>query len=684
MSTAQAQIQSSSQLSSQSRLTDSIRRAGEFLLTQQNLEGYWWAELEANVTLTAEYIILHRILMHADSRNRTSNGKDREAQIAQMARYLLREQRAHGGWELFFGDGGDLSTTVEAYFALKLAGVSPETEEMKKAKAFVLSRGGLAKARVFTKLHLALFGAYPWEGIPTLPPWFMFLPSWFPFNIYTMASWARSSTVPLLVVIDKRPVYDVGVLADELFSTNGKTDVGLKNYDGTLIGEFFLLIDKTLKVLDKAGLVPWRDAGIEAAERWVIERQDGPGDWAGIVPAMLNSILMFHALGYSTVHPYIKRGLDALDRFCIEEGTTAGTETPQYLRLQPCISPTWDTALGLSALLDSGTAPADSRVQSAGDWLLTQQIFRYGDWAIYNRKGKPAGWAFEFYNDYYPDVDDTAAVIMALLATKLEDEEYKLEACRAATAWVMSMQCKAGGWAAFDIDNTMDLWNQMPYGDLKAMIDPPTADLTGRVLEMLGAWRQRRGEKLYKDEEVQRAIDFLLSLQEPDGSWWGRWGVNYVYGTYLALVGLRAIAPFAGFDIKREEVIRAASWIRSVQNPDGGWGETCDSYKKPELRGKGPSTPSQTAWALLGLLAAGDSESSAVVRGVEYLLAKQNPDGSWPEAEFTGTGFPGHFYINYHQYRNQFPLTALGRFQSLAGEASAAAASNGRAITGEL
>jgi squalene-hopene/tetraprenyl-beta-curcumene cyclase len=481
-----------------------------------------------------------------------------------------------------------------------------------------------------------------------------------------MASWARSSTVPLLVVIDKRPVYDVGVTADELYVEGGqaKADVGLKNNDGTAIGAFFLAADKALKTLDRLGLVPRRRAGIKAAERWVIERQDTPGDWAGIVPAMLNSILMFHALGYSAKHPYIKRGLDALDRFCIEEGQLPGAEQPQYLRLQPCISPAWDTALGLTALLDAGLSPTHPRVQAGGEWLLTKQIFRYGDWAIFNRAGKPAGWAFEFYNDYYPDVDDTAAVIMALLALKLDDDEYKLEACRAATAWVMTMQCKAGGWAAFDIDNTQDLWNQMPYGDLKAMIDPPTADLTGRVLELLGHWRARRGEQLYRDEDVQRAIKFLLSLQESDGAWWGRWGVNYIYGTYLALVGLRAIAPFAGFDMDCDQVKQAAAWLRSVQNGDGGWGETCESYKRAELRGQGPSTPSQTAWALIGLMAAGDYESESVKNGVAYLLDKQNADGSWPEPEFTGTGFPGHFFINYHQYRNQFPLTALGRYFS--------------------
>jgi squalene-hopene/tetraprenyl-beta-curcumene cyclase len=662
MSTSTSTLHSTSH----THLTEALRRGQDYLLAQQYPEGFWWAELEANVTLTAELIMLHRILMHSDNANRFSNGKNREAQLQQMARYLLREQRAHGGWELYFGDGGELSTTIEAYFALKLAGYSAEDERLARARQFILARGGPTKARVFTKLHLALFGAYPWHGLPTLPPWFMFLPPWFPFNIYTMASWARSSTVPLLVVIDQRPVYDVGVQAAELFAGGDQSAAatGLQNNDGTLIGQLFLWADKALKTLDRFGLVPRRQAGIAAAERWVIERQDTPGDWAGIVPAMINSLLMFHVRGYSTRHPYVKRGLAALDRFCIEEGQAPGSEEPQFLRLQPCISPTWDTALGLSALLEAGISPSHPRVQAGGEWLLTQQIFRYGDWAVFNRTGKPAGWAFEFYNDYYPDVDDTAAVILALLGMKLPPAEDadKLAACRAATEWVMSMQCQNGGWAAFDVNNTQDLWNQMPYGDLKAMIDPPTADLTGRVLEMLGYWQHKHGEQLYRTADVQRALQFLLGLQEKDGSWWGRWGVNYVYGTYLALVGLRAIAPFADYSMEAEPVTRAAAWLRSVQNPDGGWGETCESYKRPELRGKGPSTPSQTAWALLGLMAAGDYETGAVKHGIEYLLARQNAEGSWPEAEFTGTGFPGHFYINYHQYRNQFPLTALGRY----------------------
>ncbi|MEP7270628.1 MAG: squalene--hopene cyclase [Acidobacteriota bacterium] len=637
------------QADTMTRLKEAIRRAQEHVLEQQNLEGFWWAELEANVTLTAEYVMLHTIL-----------GSSRHRQLQQARRYLLREQRAHGGWELFFGDGGDLSTSVEAYFALKLTGETFDSEPMLRAREFILKRGGLTRARVFTKLHLALFGAYPWAGVPLLPPWFVLLPTWFPFNIYEMASWARSSTVPLLIVCDRKPIHKTDTDADELFAEGSRAgaDFRLRNTEGTLSGAFFIGLDRLLKFADKLGFVPFRQRAIERAERWIIERQDPTGDWAGIIPAMLNSILALHVLGYPVDHPCVKRGLEAIDRFGIEDSTGVGMEEANNFRLQPCISPTWDTALVLTALVDSGMSPDHPRLKQAGDWLLSQQIFRYGDWSIKNTSGKPAGWAFEFANDCYPDVDDTAAVVMALLSLKLDDESAKQEACRAAAEWVLSMQCRLGGWAAFDIDNTQELFNRMPYGDLKAMIDPPTADLTGRVLEMLRYLADHLKRDLIPRQDRDRATDFLLTLQEGDGSWWGRWGVNYIYGTYLAIVGLRS----AGFASDREEIGRAGAWLQAAQNEDGGWGETCASYSRPELRGQGPSTASQTAWALIGLMASGDRESKSVSRGIEYLIERQGPDGGWPEREFTGTGFPGHFYINYHQYRVQFPLTALGRF----------------------
>ncbi len=627
------------------RLKVAVRRAQDHLLAQQSLEGFWWAELEANVTLTAEFVMLHTIL-----------GTGREGQLQQARRYLLQEQRAHGGWELYFGDGGDLSTSAEAYFALKLAGENADSERMLRAREFILKQGGLTRARVFTKLHLALFGAYPWSGVPLLPPWFFLLPKWFPLNIYEMASWARSSTVPLLIVCDRKPIHKTSVVADELFTEGGwaKADFRPRNTEGTFVGACFIGIDRLLKLADRIGLVPFRRRAIEKAEQWIIERQDHSGDWAGIIPAMLNSLLALHVLGYSVDHPYVRRGIEAIDRFGIADSGTEHMEEATYFRLQPCISPTWDTALALTALIDSGMSPDHPRLKQAGDWLLTQQIFRYGDWSVKNTRGKPAGWAFEFSNEHYPDVDDTAAVLMALWRLKLDDEQAKGAACRAGVEWLLTMQCRAGGWAAFDIDNTQDLFNRMPYGDLKAMIDPPTADITGRVLEMLA----HMTDTPERDRDRDRAVQFLLSLQETDGCWWGRWGVNYIYGTYLALVGLRS----AGISSDREEIRRGVDWLRRVQNEDGGWGETCASYARPELRGQGPGTASQTAWALIGLMATGDYESKSVLRGVEYLLARQGQDGGWTEPEFTGTGFPGHFYINYHQYRIQFPLTALGRF----------------------
>jgi squalene-hopene/tetraprenyl-beta-curcumene cyclase len=335
------------------------------------------------------------------------------------------------------------------------------------------------------------------------------------------------------------------------------------------------------------------------------------------------------------------------------------SKRPTYFRLQPCISPTWDTALAITALVDSGVSSEHPRLKQAGEWLLSQQILSYGDWALKNREGKPGGWAFEFSNDHYPDVDDTAAVVMALLSLRLDDEGAKVEACRAAAGWILTMQCKRGGWAAFDKDNTREIFNRMPYGDLRAMIDPPTADLTGRVLEMFGQFKRRSGDSQIPERLQRRATQFLSDLQEKDGAWWGRWGVNYIYGTYLAIIGLRASSS----ELWAGEIERAASWLHSVQNEDGGWGETCLSYSRPELRGRGKSTASQTSWALLGLMAAGDIHSKPVSKGIDFLIQHQDPHGGWTEPQFTGTGFPGHFYINYHQYRTQFPLTALGRYR---------------------
>lgn len=617
------------------RVAETVSKAHEYMLGHQYPEGYWWAELEANVTLTAEYVMLHTIL-----------GTGANRPVGKVAKYLLNRQREHGGWELYFGDGGELSTTVEAYFALKLLGFSPDAPEMKAARKFILDRGGVAQSRIFTKLHLALFGAFPWEGIPSLPPWIMELPSWSPFTIYEMASWARSSTVPLLIVCDKKPVWPApNATVDELYiGGRDQTDVSLPSEDN-FISRLFIGLDGFFKTCERMGVVPLRERALKHAEQWTLEHQDEPGDWAGIIPAMLNSLLAFHVLGYSTDHPVVRKGLEAIDRFGIEE-------TDEF-HIQPCVSPVWDTGLMVIGLHDSGLPGDHPAMVKAGKWLISKQIHRKGDWAIKNKTGEPGGWAFEFYNDFYPDVDDTAVIIMALDRLELPDDSARRESMRKATDWVLSMQCKKGGWAAFDVDNDLDLLNKIPYGDLKAMIDPCTADLTGRVLEMLGRTKYPVDPRM-----TERAIDFLKTEQEPEGCWFGRWGVNYIYGTSGVIAGLKAF----GIDPREAFVMRGVQWLYAHQNEDGGWGETCETYRDRTLMGEGASTPSQTAWALIGLIEGGEAHSDAVKRGIEFLVKRQNPDGSWPEPEFTGTGFPCHFYINYHFYRNYFPLMALGRY----------------------
>ena len=625
-----------------SRVKDAIANSQNYLLSIQYPDGYWWAELESNVTITAEVVLLHKIW-----------GTDRERPLHKVEAYLRSQQRDHGGWELFYGDGGELSTSVEAYMALKLLGVPQTDPAMVKARKFILERGGISKTRIFTKLHLALIGCYNWRGIPSLPPWVMLLPSNFIFNIYEMSSWARSSTVPLLIVIDRKPVFltDPAINLDELYAEG----VEQARYELPRKGDWtdlFITLDETFKLAETLNLVPFRQEGIQAAERWVLERQEATGDWGGIIPAMLNSLLALRALDYDAADPIVERGLRAVDNFAIE--------TTDTYRIQPCISPVWDTAWVMRALVNSGLAPDHPAVVRGGEWLLSKQILDYGDWAVKNRTGKPGAWAFEFDNRFYPDVDDTAVVVMALDVVKLPNEKLKQAAIARAVNWIASMQCQPGGWAAFDMDNDQDWINQIPYGDLKAMIDPNTADVTARVLEMLGECN------LFIDTgNLERAMSYLKAEQETEGCWFGRWGVNYIYGTSGALCALSLIAP----EKTRLSIERGAAWLVGCQNPDGGWGETCRSYDDPTLKGQGLSTASQTAWAILGLIAAAQATGKfakvALERGIGYLLETQRLDGTWDESEFTGTGFPSHFYLKYHLYQQYFPLLALGRYQAI-------------------
>ncbi|MGF1567761.1 MAG: squalene--hopene cyclase [Nodosilinea sp.] len=646
-------------------LAKAIERAQAYLLSIQRPDGHWVAELESNVTITAEILLLHKVW-----------GIEHRLPLAKIEAYLRSQQGAHGGWELFYGDGGELSTAVEAYLALRLLGVAADDPALLRARNFILSRGGISQTRIFTKLHLALIGAYDWRGIPTIPAWIMLLQPPFPVSIYEMSSWARSSTVPLLIVFDHKPVFDVNpaLRLDELYAegiANAKFELP-RNHDW---GDLFIYLDQGFKWMERLNLVPLRAEGLRAAERWILERQEATGDWAGIIPPMLNSLLALRGLGYNVDDPVVRRGFEAVYKFALETASTYS--------VQACVSPVWDTALVMRALSDSGLPGDHPALVRGGEWLLREQILDYGDWSQKNPQGSPGGWAFEYTNRFYPDVDDTAVVVMALQEVTLPDEALKTAALVRAVNWVATMQCRPGGWAAFDIDNDQDWLNVIPFGDLKAMIDPNTADITARVLEMHGRLATApdvaaRYAHHLSPQRLERGLRYLLQEQEPDGSWFGRWGVNYLYGTGGALSALALVAPERG----RGAIERGATWLLGCQNSDGGWGETCHSYTDPSLKGKGESTASQTAWALLGLLDAGDIVGdrvmSAVERGVGYLMVTQNSDGTWDEAEFTGTGFPGHFYLRYHLYRQHFPLMALGRYRQRQRLARPSALGSGR------
>ena len=623
------------------KLDAAIAASQNYLLSTQHEDGYWWAELESNVSITSEAVLVHKIW-----------GSDGTRPLHKVVQYLRNHQRDHGGWELYHGDGGELSVSVEAYMALKLLGVKADDPALIKARAFILSKGGISKTRIFTKLHLALIGCYDWRGLPSLPPWVMLLPDFGPVNIYEMSSWARGSTVPLLVVMDRKPIFPLAdpINLDELY-TEGRANATFelpRNNDWT---DIFLAADSLFKIGEMLNVVPFREEGIKTAEKWVLERQEATGDWGGIIPAMLNSLLCLKALDYDLNDPVVERGLVAVDNFALE--------SDDEYRVQPCISPIWDTALVARSLAESGFPRNHEALVKSGNWLIEKQILDYGDWSVKNPSGQPGGWAFEFENRFYPDVDDTAVVVMALGEIDLPNKVLKQQSIQRAVDWIKTMQCKPGGWAAFDIDNDQDWLNAIPYGDLKAMIDPNTADVTARVLEMIGRVGVSTGAR-----SIEQALSYLIQEQEPEGCWFGRWGVNYIYGTSGVLAAL-ALIDGARF---KDAIMRGAQWLVSCQNTDGGWGETCESYDDPSLKGQGVSTPSQTAWALIGLIAAGDAtgtyDTVAIEQGIDHLISTQRLDGTWNEDYFTGTGFPGHFYLKYHLYQQHFPLTALGRYRT--------------------
>ncbi len=638
-------------------LESAIVRSREFLLSQQHPEGYWCGELEADAMLEADYIYLHTVLESGDP------GRMKRA-LAEILRY----QNDDGSWSIYPGGPGNISLSVKCYLSAKLMGISADDPRLVKCREWVLAHGGVVECNTFTKVYLCSLGQYDYDAVPAIPPEIVLFPKWFYFNIYEISSWSRGILVPLAIMYARKPFKKVppeqGI--NELF-VGGRANSNLRlRMDRRKIvswRNFFIVLDRLMHLAEAVHIRPLRKLALKRAEKWLLERLEMSDGLGAIYPAMLNSIIALRCLGYSEDAPQVIRALDEFEKLGIEEPANEVMTEPTF-RMQPCVSPVWDTAQAVYVLGEAGVSRNDPRMIKAADWLLAKEVRHRGDWAMKVRDTEPGGWFFEFNNEFYPDTDDTAQVLLALNKVDNPQESYQHEAAERAIAWEFAMQCKRGGWASFDKDNTKMIFQYIPFADHNAMLDPPTADITGRILEMLACYGYTRGDK-----RVEKAIKFILSKQEPNGSWFGRWGVNYIYGTFLVLRGLEAIS----FDHHESLIQQAADWIRMVQNADGGWGETCGSYDDPNLRGVGVSTPSQTAWALLGLLAARDDLcSDSIARGVRWLLERQRPDGSWDESMgegkarqsvITGTGFPRVFYLAYHMYRQFFPLLALTSYQ---------------------
>jgi squalene-hopene/tetraprenyl-beta-curcumene cyclase len=599
----------------------------------QDKAGWWKGELETNVTMDAEDLLLREFL-----------GIRTDEETEQAARWIRSQQREDGTWANFYGGPGDLSTTIEAYVALRLAGDPVDAPHMQSALDFVLGNGGLERSRVFTRLWLALFGVWSWDDLPNLPPEMIHLPTWFPFNLYDWACWARQTVVPLTIVATLRPCRPLPFSLDELRTGEPLAPMSPPY---TWAG-FFQRVDKALHAYARRPIRLLRRSSMRRAAEWILAHQEADGSWGGIQPPWVYSILALHLMGYSLDHPAVAAGITGLDRFLIHEDSPQGV----VRRLEACQSPVWDTGLALTALLDAGVPADDEGVLRAADWLLDEEITVTGDWSVRRPDVEPGGWAFEFDNDGYPDTDDTAEIVLALRRVEHPEPDRQRATVERAVSWTVGMQCKDGGWGAFDADNTRELAYKLPFCDFGAVIDPPSADVTAHVVEMMA--HEGRAD----DEACRRGIAWLLKTQERDGSWFGRWGSNFVYGTGAVVPALVA----AGISPRNPRIRRAVHWLEAKQSDDGGWGEDMRSYSDPTWSGRGTSTASQTAWALLALLAAGERDSEATRRGVEWLVEHQRADGTWDEPEFTGTGFPGHFFINYHLYRLVFPVSALGRY----------------------
>jgi squalene-hopene/tetraprenyl-beta-curcumene cyclase len=626
-----------------------IRRACAGLIRLQHPDGYWCGELLVDITLCADTVIY---LHWADEVDPVLEAKCIE--------HIERRQLADGGWGLTPEGPSEVNASVKGYVALKLAGHSPDSDPMERARAAILRMGGIPKMNTYGKFYLALLGQFPWEALPVIPPEIVLFPHWFPLSLYRLSAWTRVIVVPMAIISHFRPtrvlppekqlheLYPAGISAADLRQKSERKPLSWRN--------FFLLLNRVARVFEALPLAPLRRKALRAAERWMRDRT-GPGsDGLGAVfPSMLNYLIALRVLGVPEESQTFRKAKADFEGLFVDD--------PGDFRIQPCLSPIWDTAINIVALIQAGMAPDEPAVTRAARWLVEREVScPEGDWRRSVPGVMPSGWAFEFRNEYYPDTDDTAMVLMALSLAdygaggEIPDDSKHDRLFDRALAWLGAFQNRDGGWGAFDKNIDMACLEQVPFADHNAILDPSCADLTGRTLELLGGLGKRRNSPV-----VRRAVDYLRSTQEPDGSWSGRWGVNYLYGTWQVLRGLREI----GIDFREDWLVRARNWVESCQNEDGGWGESCHSYEDPSLKGKGPSTASQTAWAVMALCACGDPDRPSVIRGIGHLVRTQRPDGTWEDELVTGTGFPRVFYLRYDMYRNNWPLLALTAYARL-------------------
>ncbi|MDP8261713.1 MAG: squalene--hopene cyclase [Candidatus Ancaeobacter aquaticus] len=618
---------------------NAIDNARSYLLNRQDVRGFWIEELECDCTTTADYIILLNFLGWQEGQYKKK--------IKKAAVRIRELQQEDGSWNIFYKGPGEISATVKAYFALKLAGYNQNEPFMKKARDFILNKGGVERSNIFMKLYLALFGQYSWKGVPALPAELIFFKRFF---VYEMSSWTRTIVIPLFIIGSYKPRVDLpeekGI--GELFDGKEFTNDVLISFDKKIFSwkNFFLVLDTIFKFFEKIHFVPLRKVAVKMCEKWIYEHLEGSAGLGAIWPSMVNAVMALKCLDYKEDDLIFIKAMTDIEDLVIEEKNT--------VRAQPCVSPVWDSAITLISLAESGLSPTSTPMQKGGKWILSKEIKKDGDWKVKNHQGNPGGWAFEFENEFYPDIDDSAMVLLALKRLDLEEnEEAKTLAIERALSWILSMQNDDGGWAAFDKNNNKEILTNIPFADHNAMIDPSCNDITGRVLEALGDFGFTAS-----DEPVKKAVNYLLKNQDKDGSWFGRWGVNYIYGTWAVITGMVNV----GVCLDDSCIRKGIEWIKECQNQDGGWGESVISYDRIDLKGTGVSTASQTAWALLTLFSCGEYESAIVRSGIDYLLHSQHKDGMWLENEFTGTGFPKVYYLKYNSYKTNFPLLALSRY----------------------